>query len=152
MSTLTGILAATQSDTVTRLVASYAKLANRSKMKKKKANQSAEKVVNGSDKTPVDEKEKQRARNQQTAVFFLCAAILAQPYDTPTYVPLALASISKHSYKSTAPRGVREIVKKCCGEYKRTHMSDNWEIHRKVFTQEQLEALEDVVSTPHYFA
>lgn len=38
-----------------------------------------------------------------------------------------------------------------CGEYKRTH-TDNWELHRRQFTREQLEALEDVVSIPHYYA
>ena len=47
---------------------------------------------------------------------------------------------------------IRDTVKKCCAEYKKTHMSDNWEVHRSAFTQEQLEALEDVVSSPHYYA
>jgi hypothetical protein len=89
---------------------------------------------------------------QQSSVFFLCAAVLAQPYDTPPYVPKALAAISKHSFERNAPLGVRDTVKKCCAEYKRTHMSDNWEVHRRVFTQEELEALEDVVSSPHYYA
>ena len=47
--------------------------------------------------------------------------------------------------------GVRDEVKRVCSEFKRTH-TDNWEAHKKQFTQEQLEALEDVVSTPHYYA
>jgi hypothetical protein len=31
-------------------------------------------------------------------------------------------------------------------------MSDNWDEHRRAFSTEQLEAFEDVVSTPHYYA
>ena len=98
------------------------------------------------------EKEQKRAKMQQSSVNFLCAAILSQPYETPPYVPKALAAISKHSFERNAPLSVRDTVKKCCAEYKRTHMSDNWEVHRRVFTQEELEALEDVVSSPHYYA
>ena len=84
-------------------------------------------------------------------MFLLYATILAHRYDAPAYVPIALATVSKHSYKKSAALGVRQTVKKCCGEYKKKHMSDNWEVHRKAFSLEQLEALEDVVSTPHYY-
>merc|ERR1712150_268842 len=95
--------------------------------------------------------QKERTVKQQQSVFFLCAAILARPYTTPKFVPVALAAISKHSFERNAPLGVRETVKKCCREYKRTHV-DQWDLHRKQFTQEQIEALDDVVSTPHYYA
>jgi hypothetical protein len=47
---------------------------------------------------------------------------------------------------------VREAVKLCCREYKRTHMTDNWELHKQQFTEEQLDAFSNVVSTPHYYA
>ena len=58
-------------------------------------------------------------------MFFLCATILAHPYDTPAYVPIALAAVSKYLFEKSAPLGVGQIVKKCCGEYKKTHMLDN---------------------------
>jgi hypothetical protein len=151
MAALTGILAAMSLETVSALVTKYAAIANRSRQKKKKNGSSVEKYT-PEEVEGRDAKEKRRCRNQQTSVFFLCAAVLAQPYETPPYVPVALASISKHSFEQNAPLAVRDTVKKCCGEFKRTHMSDNWEIHRKVFTQDQLEALEDVVSSPHYYA
>lgn len=158
MSTLTGILAASPVDDVAQMVKKYVVIAKRSTMKKKKKGASGRltpppKAVgdSGLDKEAL-EKEQKRATNQLTSVFFLCASILAQPYETPPYVPLALAAISKHSFERNAPLGVRDTVKKCCAEYKRTHMSDNWELHRSKFTQEQLEALEDVVSSPHYYA
>lgn len=150
MSALTGILAATPQDRVDMLVTKYVAIANRSRQKRKKGG--------GNVMPETDEaisKEKKRARNQQTSVFFLCAAILAQPYETPLYVPVALAAISKHSFERSAPLGVRDTVKKCCGEFKKTHQADaySWtHIHRKVFSQEQLEALDDVVSSPHYYA
>mmetsp|Transcript_19652 Transcript_19652/g.55518 ORF Transcript_19652/g.55518 Transcript_19652/m.55518 type:complete len:2329 (-) Transcript_19652:33-7019(-) len=168
MAAITGILAALPVGTVARLVKKYAVQANKSKMKRKKnakkaplANTEATtQPANGSNAGADDsdeqqrlaEREKKRSKTQQTSVYFLCAAVLAQPYETPEYVPVALAAISKHSFERNAPLSVRETVKKCCAEYKRTHMSDNWEIHRRVFTQEQLEALEDVVSSPHYYA
>lgn len=158
MATLTGILAASPVDNVARMVKKYTLVAKRSAMKKKKKGASGRltpppKAVSDD---PLElaalEVEQKRATNQLTSVYFLCASIMAQPYDTPPYVPQALAAISKHSFERNAPLGVRDTVKKCCAEYKRTHMSDNWELHRSKFTQEQLEALGDVVSSPHYYA
>jgi hypothetical protein len=155
MAAVTGIIAAMPYEAVASLVDKYAAEANRSKMKGKKSKKaSVEKDTPMSDAEAEQKKvkEQKRARMQQSSVFFLCATVLSQPYDTPPYVPKALAAISKHSFERNAPLGIRDIVKKCCAEYKKTHMSDNWEVHRKVFTQEELEALEDVVSSPHYYA
>ena len=153
MAAVTGIIAALPADTVATIVKKYVSEANKSRMKRKKKPKGSGPVQTPEVKDEdAIKKEQKRARMQQTSVFFLCAAVLSQPYDTPPYVPKALASISKHSFERSAPLGVRDIVKKCCGEYKRTHMSDNWEVHRQVFTQEELEALEDVVSSPHYYA
>lgn len=152
MAAVTGIISALSSEAVAQLVQKYVLQAKKSAMKRKKKGQNAE---NGNPGTPNElalQKDKKRSKTQQSSVFFLCATILSQPYDTPPYVPKALAAISKHSFERNAPLGVRDIVKKCCAEYKRTHMSDNWELHRKMFTQEEIEALEDVVSTPHYYA
>ena len=157
MAAVTGIIAALPFETVAKLVLKYVSQANKSTMKKRKKTKGATTPEKASATIEAEDKAKQlkeqkRAKTQQSSVFFLCAAILAQPYDTPSYVPKALASISKHSFERNAPLNVRDTVKKCCAEYKRTHMSDNWEVHRKVFSQEELEALEDVVSSPHYYA
>lgn len=155
MAAVTGIIAAMPSDTVAKLVSKYASEANRSKMKGKKSKKAIAELLTPLPDVVAEEKkadEQKRARMQQSAVFFLCAIILSQPYETPPYVPKALAAISKHSFERNAPLGIRDTVKKCCAEYKKTHMSDNWEVHRKVFTREELEALEDVVSSPHYYA
>ena len=151
MAALTGILAASPEADVSRFVKKYSVLASKSKMKRQKKGAVA-KTLSADEDEARQEKAGRRAKNQQTSVFFLCAAIMSHPYDTPSFVPAALASISKHSFERNAPLGVRDIVKKCCAEYKKTHMSDNWELHRQAFTQEQLEALEDVVSSPHYYA
>jgi hypothetical protein len=153
MSALTGILSASPAEDVARLVQKYSAIAGKSKVLRRKKGSGAAKAPTP---LPDDEaaraKEERRTRNQQTSVFFLCAAVMSQPYDTPACVPVALASIAKHSFERNAPLGVRDTVKKCCAEYKRTHMSDNWVLHRQAFTQEQIEALEDVVSSPHYYA
>jgi proteasome activator subunit 4 len=140
MAALTGLLVASSNAEISDMIKSYVKLAKKSTLKKRKDGES----VN------ID-KDIARLRDQKISVFFLCASVMAQPYETPPYVPVALAAISKHSFERNAPLAVRDIVKKCCAEYKRTHMSDNWEEHRNVFSQEQIEALEDVISSPHYY-
>jgi len=152
MAALTGILAASPDDDVARMVHKYIPIAHGSKMKRNSMTKGAKYPTPQLMDEATQTKEVKRARNQKTSVFFLCSAIMAQPYDTPLYVPEALAAISKHSFERNAPLGVRDTVKRCCADYKKTHMSDNWELHRSVFSQEQLEALEDVVSTPHYYA
>jgi hypothetical protein len=151
MAAVTGIIAALPAATVAKLVKKYVSEAKKSTMKRKKS--AAEKATS-SDVTDEAKllKEQKRTKMQQSSVFFLCASVMSQPYDTPPHVPKALAAISRHSFERNAPLGVRDIVKKCCAEYKKTHMSDNWEVHRKMFTQEEFEALEDVVSSPHYYA
>lgn len=152
MAAVTGIIAALPSDAVATLVQKYTTQARKSTTKRKKKGAKASEPTTDAPDEEQRKKEQRRAKTQQSSVFFLCATILSQPYDTPPYVPKALAAISKHSFERNAPLGVRDIVKKCCAEYKRTHMSDNWELHRKMFTQEEIEALEDVVSSPHYYA
>lgn len=153
MAAITGIIAALPIEDVAKLVKKYAIQARKSTMKKKKKVSGDNGTKQSLEMTDEEKaKEQKRAKTQQTSVFFLCATVLSQPYDTPPFVPKALAAISKHSFERNAPLGVRDTVKKCCAEYKRTHMSDNWELHRMAFTQEELEALEDVVSSPHYYA
>mmetsp|Transcript_34586 Transcript_34586/g.81532 ORF Transcript_34586/g.81532 Transcript_34586/m.81532 type:complete len:2271 (+) Transcript_34586:253-7065(+) len=156
MAAVTGIIAAMPSDEVASLVQKYISEANRSKLKIKKTSKKvgADQTVQMSEAEEAEMKlkEQKRAKKQQSSVFFLCATVMSQPYETPPYIPKALAAISKHSFKRNAPLGIRDTVKKCCAEYKKTHMSDNWEVHRSVFSQEELEALEDVVSSPHYYA
>jgi len=154
MAAMAGIIAAMPSQTIAILVDKNISEANRSKMKAKKSGKKPvlKQELSGTEVIEKKAKEQKRGKMQQSSVFFLCATVLSHPYDTPLYVPKALAAISKHSFKRNAPLGIRDTVKKCCAEYKKTHMSDNWEVHRSVFTQEELEALEDVVSSPHYYA
>lgn len=144
MSALTGVLASTPTKKVEAMVDKYVKKANNSIIKKKemKTELTGEAL----------EREFKRAIKQQTSVYFLGASVLSRPYETPDYVPKALATLSKHSYERSAPFTVRETVKFCCREYKRTHMTDNWELHKQQFTEDQLDAFSNVVSTPHYYA
>mmetsp|Transcript_1479 Transcript_1479/g.3106 ORF Transcript_1479/g.3106 Transcript_1479/m.3106 type:complete len:2283 (+) Transcript_1479:251-7099(+) len=150
-STLTGILAVFPQAALKELVSKYIKIANKS-LKKKKKRKTALSAETSVEETEIKAaKERERATRQQKSVFVLCAVVMGRPYDTPPYIPEALAALSKHSFEQRASLSVREVVKMVCSEFKRTH-TDNWEAHRKQFTQTQLEALEDVVSTPHYYA
>lgn len=150
MSVLTGIVAVLPEAAVSDLVSKYTAIANKSlKKKRRKTDKIPELTQEESDLAAA--KEKERATRQQKSVFFLCAVVMGRPYDVPPYVPEALEALSKHSFEQRASLGVREVVKMCCSEFKRTH-TDNWASHKEKFTQTQLEALEDVVSTPHYYA
>lgn len=148
MSALTGFLASCPSEDVADMVENYIQKANsviqrKRKKDKKKSNSNDDQDTNKHTTLPIQ---------QQTSVYFLCAAVLSRPYDTPAFTPKALAALSKHSYERNASFVIRETVKLCCREYKKTHMTDNWDLHRMQFTQEELEALDDVISTPHYYA
>lgn len=149
-STLTGILAVFPQAALEELVSKYIKIANKS-LKKKKKQKTPSTEMSTEEAEIKAAKEKERATKQQKSVFVLCAVVLGRPYDTPAYIPEALAALSKHSFEQRASLSVREVVKMVFSEFKKTH-TDNWEAHRKQFSQEQLEALEDVVSTPHYYA
>lgn len=149
MSVLTGIVAILPEAAVSNLVSNYVSIANKSlKKKRRKTDKIPELAPEEIDLAA--SKEKERATQQQKSVFFLCAVIMGRPYDVPPYLPEALAALSKHSFEQRASLGVREVVKMCCSEFKRTH-TDDWVSHKKAFTQNQLDALEDVVSTPHYY-
>ena len=149
MSILTSIIAILPEEAVSDLVSKYIGIANKSLKKKKRKTDKIPDLTQDSELAM--SKEKERATNQQKSVFFLCAVVMCRPYDVPLYVPEALAVLSKHSFEQRASLAVREVVKMCCSEFKRTH-TDDWVSHKKQFTQLQLEALEDVVSAPHYYA
>ena len=151
MSTLTGILAAYPDESLVELVAKYTRIANKSlKKKKRKAHQPAEPELTTEEAELRATKERNRAIRQQKSVFLLCAVVMANPYGLPPYVPDALVALSKHSFEQRAALNVREMVKQTFADFRKTHQ-DRWDEHRQQFTQEQLEALEDVVSTPHYY-
>lgn len=93
----------------------------------------------------------QRAKVQQTCVRLLSAVVLAYPYEVPPYVPKALAVLSR-LLNSTISSTLQEVIRKTVSDFKRTH-TDEWETnHRQRFTEEQLDALNDVLSSPHYYA
>jgi hypothetical protein len=142
LAALAGILASSSEENVSALVEENVALARKSIMKGSRMKQKVA-LLSSEDKIPLQ---------QQSGVFFLCAAVLSRPYDTPKFIPIALSEISRHSFEGRATANVRQVVKNVCAEFKRTHMSDNWEIHKKCFNDDQLEALEDVVSAPHYYA
>ena len=133
MAALTGILAAMPLTDVTALVRKQVKVARNSIIKKRKKKtaqeEGAEATQSPEDLASTAAKEKDRSRRQQTSVLTLCASVLAKPYDTPPYVPLALAAISKHSFEGRAALAIRETVKRCCAEFKKTRESMSFALH-----------------------
>ena len=95
------------------------------------------------------EREEKRVRLQRISVSVLCAALNSCPYDVPKFAPPAIEALSRHSFETAAPLGIREQVKSTLKAFKRTHI-DMWAVHRTQFTQDQLDALADVCVSDYY--
>ncbi|GMH57357.1 hypothetical protein TL16_g02356 [Triparma laevis f. inornata] len=136
-----GMLAIMGEEGVGGLVEEYILLANKSVKKSKKRG--------GVVKEEEEVKKMERERQQRISVSVLCAAVHSSPYSLPFYVPPAIASLSKHSFESSAPLGVRELVVKTLSDFKRTHV-DGWAGFRLRFKREEMECLDDVVTCSYY--
>ena len=139
-----GMLAVMSPSSVASLVEEYAEVANKSlRPKKRRRGGKLERLEEAADVAA------DRERRQRTSVAVLCAAVHSAPYDVPPFVPVAIAALSRHSFESAAPLGVRDSVKKTLSTFKRTHI-DNWSLHKTKFTEEQLDCLDDVVTCSYY--
>ncbi|GMH48028.1 hypothetical protein TrVE_jg9887 [Triparma verrucosa] len=136
-----GMLAIMGEDDVRDLVNEYIQIANNS-IKKRSRKGSKAAPVGGAQKASQE-------RLQRISVSVLCAAVHSFPYSVPSFLPPAIAALSKHSFESTAPLGVRDLVKKTLSDFKRTHV-DGWAEFRRVFKQEELECLDDVITCEYY--
>ena len=92
-----------------------------------------------------------RNQTQQKCVRFLSALVRAYPYEVPSYVPKTLAVLSRLLHSSISST-LQETIRKTVSDFKRTHQ-DEWDVnHRHRFSPEELDALNDVLSSPHYYA
>ncbi|KAJ8599812.1 hypothetical protein CTAYLR_004008 [Chrysophaeum taylorii] len=93
------------------------------------------------------------------AVQALGASVLAFPYDVPPHVPRALVVLAQHSNAAAAAAAsdskrhhaaaVKDAVKATYAEFKRTH-ADTWDFIKPFFTQDQHDALADILTTGDY--
>ncbi|ETW05590.1 hypothetical protein H310_03334 [Aphanomyces invadans] len=100
------------------------------------------------------QEEDDSTRDVQTVqgCFGMGAVVLAYPYSVPPFVPAVLEELSFHLHLTG--RGVSymsEIVKSVLLEFKRTHQ-DSWHQDKAAFTPTQLEAIQDILISPHYYS
>jgi len=77
----------------------------------------------------------------------LCAIVLAFPYDVPKFIPAVLMELSRHVHD---PNPIKSSVTSVFSEFRRTHM-DNWAEDQLRFTEDQRQALVDVLVSPSYY-
>jgi len=77
----------------------------------------------------------------------LCAIVLAFPYEVPRFVPEVLVELSRHLHD---PNPIKSSVTFVFSEFRRTHM-DNWAEDQLRFTEDQRQALVDVLVSPSYY-
>jgi proteasome activator subunit 4 len=81
-------------------------------------------------------------------VLGLAACVRAFPHTIPEALPDILVALSKHAHD---PPVILSTVKKTVADFKHTHR-DTWELHKSIFTDEQLLILADLLISPNYFA
>ena len=74
----------------------------------------------------------------------------AYPYEVPPFLPRALTALARLCELGSP--SLQAVVRKTLTDFKRTHQ-DEWEHRHKLrFTPEELDALADVLVSPHYYA
>ncbi|XP_062510278.1 proteasome activator complex subunit 4-like [Corticium candelabrum] len=81
-------------------------------------------------------------------VLGLAACVRAFPHSIPESIPDILVALSKHVHD---PPVIVSTVKRTVADFKHTHR-DTWELHKKLFTDDQLLILADLLISPNYFA
>jgi len=90
----------------------------------------------------------QRLIQRHAGVLGLSACVQAYPYDVPEHIPQILVDLSLHV---NDPQPIGTTVTKTLSNFKRTH-HDNWMDHKRMFTDDQLVTLTDLLISPNYYA
>jgi len=85
---------------------------------------------------------------RHAGVLGLSSLLTVAPYDVPEWMPELLLQLVKHV---NDPSPIQTTIKKTFAEFWRTH-SDTWHIHRHKFTSDQLTDINQVISSPTYYA
>ncbi|XP_013086715.2 proteasome activator complex subunit 4-like [Biomphalaria glabrata] len=85
---------------------------------------------------------------RHAGVLGLSACVQAYPYDVPDFIPQVLVDLSVHV---NDPQPIGMTVTKTLSNFRRTH-HDNWHDHKRMFTDDQLVTLTDLLISPNYYA
>ncbi|CAF0997060.1 unnamed protein product [Brachionus calyciflorus] len=81
-------------------------------------------------------------------VLGLCSIVNASPHEIPIYLPQIITYLADFT---DDPEPIKDSVKKCLNDFKRTHF-DNWNEHKQAFSDEQLSVLSDITIASSYYA
>jgi len=95
-----------------------------------------------------EKEDKGRALKHHSGILGMCAFVEAFPYDVPKFVPPILMELSTHL---NDPQPIPMTIKKSLQEFKRTHQ-DNWQEHKRKFTEDQLVVMTDLLVSQNYYA
>ncbi|KAJ1523444.1 hypothetical protein ONE63_001302 [Megalurothrips usitatus] len=88
-----------------------------------------------------------KLRTRHAAIIGLCAFVRAFPYDVPEFVPEVIGLLGNHL---NDPHPISKTIRDTLSSFQRTHISQ-WHEHRRCFTEEQLNALSDMVLPPSHY-
>lgn len=87
------------------------------------------------------------ARSKHSGILAYTALVHSYPYTIPTWMPSVIMSLIENVAFSPL---VTNSVEKCLQEFKRTHQ-DTWTEDKLLFTEYQLEMINDLQIIPSYF-
>jgi len=100
------------------------------------------------DPTTVRQRFNKSLRKRHAGVLALSAVLLGHPYDVPPIVSRAIVALAPHV---SDPSPICRTVQRVVSDFKRTH-SDAWHDHKLRLSREAVEALDDMLISPHYYA
>jgi len=87
-------------------------------------------------------------RKLHAAILGMIATLQAYPYAVEPWMPALIERLSRHA---TDPQPVASAIRKFAAEFKKTHQ-DTWHIDKELFDEDQLQALQTIVSGTSYYA
>jgi len=87
-------------------------------------------------------------RQRHAGVLGMMAIISAYPYDIPNFMPDIIAKTFAHI---TDPNPISSTIRDGAASFKKSH-SDTWHIDKNKFTRDQIEILNDTLSSGSYLA
>eukprot|EP00884_Botryococcus_braunii_P020190 jgi/Botrbrau1/6855/Bobra.152_2s0014.1 len=104
---------------------------------------------NRRDRTKSEPRAAEKIAEKHAVVLGLKACVLSAPYDVPCWLPDVLLALVR---SSSEPIPIRDTARKAIAEFRRTHEEAQLGQVRSLLTEDQWEALLDVVSPSSYFA
>lgn len=92
--------------------------------------------------------EHETIRRRHGATLGLSSFVISSPYSVPEWMPKVLVALSNCV---NDPPPISTSVKKLFADFMRTHR-DEWQMHKKAFTEDELDIVSELLVSPSYYA